>query len=75
MVKDPDKIVSVRFSDSTLNQLKLIARIEKKSAGSFIREAVKKHIETISTTEEFKSKAKELKEEYKKLIEELTVLK
>lgn len=68
---DKPVVVSVRLSDATLRQLQLLAQVYQSSAGELIRTAVGKHVEEITRSQDFKTKALELKERNEQTLNEL----
>lgn len=64
-------IVSVRLSDAALRKLQLLAQVYQRSVGELIRDAVGKHVEELTRTEEFKTRALELKKRNEQTLNEL----
>jgi hypothetical protein len=64
-------IVSVRLTDAALRKLQLLAQVYQRSVGELIRDAVGKHVDELTRTEEFKTRALELKRRNEQTLNEL----
>src|SRR5579864_4174811 len=68
---DKSVIVSVRLPDAELRKLQLLAQVYDQSVGELIRVAVSKHVEELTRSEEFKTRALELKRRNEETLNEL----
>jgi hypothetical protein len=68
---DKSVIVSVRLPEAELRRLQLLAQVYEQSVGELIRVAVSKHVEELTRTEEFKTRALELKRRNEDTLNEL----
>ena len=64
-------IVSVRIPATDLRKLQVLGQVYERSVGELIRVAVGKHVEQLTRTEEFKTKALELKKRNEETLNEL----
>jgi hypothetical protein len=68
---DKPEIVSVRIPAADLRKLQLLAQVFERSVGELIRVAVGKHVEELTRTDEFKTKALDLKKRNEQTLNEL----
>jgi hypothetical protein len=66
-----DMIVSVRLPKSDLRKLQLLAQVYEKSVGELIRNATAKHVEELTSTDEFRTKAAEFQKMWDEVYSEL----
>jgi hypothetical protein len=71
MAKSEEMIVSVRLPKSDLEKLRVLAQVYDKSVGELIRNATAKHVEELTSTDEFRTKAEEFQKTWDEVYSQL----
>jgi|GEM_PF-6799781 len=71
MANSSGMVVSVRIPKADLRKLQLLAEVYDQSVGSLIRTAVKKHVEELVRTDDFRSKAVNIQKRFDGILGQL----